>query len=488
MSLRRHMITGGMLIGLTQVAIMALSFGRNVIIARVVSVADMGIAATIGLALMIIEAASDMSVNQLIVQAKDGDDQELQASAHTFMALRGLITAMILGVAGGPLARLFHVPQAAWAFQLMAIAPLIRGFAHQDLWRYHRHMHFAPLAGAELISQTVALIAAWPLAIWARDYSVMLWVILIQVTVMTIISHVMNERTYRLGANKVYMRRIIGFGWPLLFNGILILILNYGDRAIIAAFPAFSMADVGLYMVASTVVLMPTMLVQKIAGTILLPALAKAQDDRGRFISQFKMITGGVGLIAILQTILLTIAGPSLVVLFFGDKYGPVASFFGWLAAACGVRVLRLSPTIASLAGGDTRNTLIANIARISGFGIALVAAALDGGLIWFAFAAFLGELVSFVVSFVAFAYQSSIIESTSLFIMVFLLIAIALSMGLFEAVRGPDVMWIIPFAVALLAGVIATLFATWIFVPVREEMQRFFRGLRELRSRLRAE
>ena len=356
MSLRNKMISGGVLVGVSQVANMALSFARNVIIARAISLADMGIAATIALALAIVESASEMNVNQLLVQSKNGGDPKFQATAHSFNAMRGVITALILAISGGPLARLFGVPQAAWAFQLMAIAPLIRGFAHQDVWRYHRDLRFGPLVKIELISQIVALLATWPLAARLGDYSVMLWVILIQVSVVTLLSHLFQDRLYQFGLERAYIFQIISFGWPLLINGILIIMLNYGDRVVIAAFPKYSMADVGLYMVASSVVLMPTLLICKLAGTILLPTLAKVQDDRQVFDSQFRKITAVVGVAAVLQTVLLIIAGPSLVVLCFGEKYIPVAAFFGWLAAACGIRVLRLSPTIGALALGDSTN------------------------------------------------------------------------------------------------------------------------------------
>ncbi|HEY0981533.1 oligosaccharide flippase family protein, partial [Schlesneria sp.] len=190
MSLKQRMISGGMQVGLSQLISMGLSFGRNIVIGRILSIEDMGIASTIALALQVIESASDINVNQLMIQSKDGDDPQLQANAHTYTLLRGVITAAVLLLLGGPLARLFGVPDAAWAFQLMALAPLIRGVWHQDLWRYHRAMRFGPLVRVEILSQVLALLASWPLAIWLNNYSVMLWVILIQASVVAILSHI----------------------------------------------------------------------------------------------------------------------------------------------------------------------------------------------------------------------------------------------------------------------------------------------------------
>lgn len=473
MSIKRRIISGGMVVALSQLVSMAMSFGRNVIIARVVSLEDMGIASTIALALAIVESASDMSVNQLMIQATDGDDSRLQDTAHTFLALRGIITSVILLATGGPLAALFGIPQAAWAFQLIAVAPLIRGLVHQDLWRYHRHMKFWPLAAGEIISQLVSLISAWPITLWTRNYSAMLWVLLIQVGVLFLWSHIVSERSYRTGFDRNFSQRILKYGWPLLINGILIIVLNYGDRAVIGLFPTSTMADVGLYMVATSVVLVPTNLICKLASTVLLPSLAATQENRPRFTAQFETITVGIGLAAMLQSILLIVAGPSLTVLFFGEKYIPVTSFFGWLAAAAGVRVLRLIPVVGALSVGESQNALIGNIARCTGLFVGVVAASLGGGLHWFAIAAFLGELISYFVSLLALARRTSVRSSQTSLLTVLVMLAIGISLATQSILQNLEASWLMPSIVAVGMEVVVLLVAVWMLAPLREELAR---------------
>ena len=63
----------------------------------------------------------------------------------------------------------------------------------------------------------------------------------------------------------------------------------------------------------------------------------------------------------------------------------------------------------------------------------------------------------------------------------------IFLSMGVFEVVRGPDVIWIIPVAIALVAGLIAVLLATWLIEPVRGELRRVCSGLGLVPTRFRS-
>ncbi|WP_373651792.1 MULTISPECIES: oligosaccharide flippase family protein [unclassified Schlesneria] len=482
MSLKQRMISGGMQVGLSQLISMGLSFGRNIVIGRILSIEDMGIASTIALALQVIESASDINVNQLMIQSKDGDDPQLQANAHTYTLLRGVITAAVLLLLGGPLARLFGVPDAAWAFQLMALAPLIRGVWHQDLWRYHRAMRFGPLVRVEILSQVLALLASWPLAIWLNNYSVMLWVILIQASVVAILSHIANERPYRLGLDRTNGISILKFGWPLLINGVLMMLLNYGDRFVIAAFPTYTMTDVGLYMIASSVTFMPIMLLTKLGTTIILPVLAREQDDAERFNNRFRMITRIVGFVAIAQTVLLIIAGPAAVTLCFGEKYLPVAAFFGWMAAGTGVRVLKLAPTLGALAYGDSLNTLLTTVARCTGFGIAIAAASMGADLSWLAIAGLLGEIISLVVSMLSLAYRRSVFDLTLVTWTVLLLLAIAISMGIFQMIGGAEAGWMVVPVTVVAAGVMASIAAVTFFDPnspvvikARERLTPFF-------------
>jgi len=53
---------------------------RNLVIARLISVEDYGIAATFGIVMALIEMASYLGMQQQIVQSKDGEDPRFQAS------------------------------------------------------------------------------------------------------------------------------------------------------------------------------------------------------------------------------------------------------------------------------------------------------------------------------------------------------------------------------------------------------------------------
>ena len=68
----------------------AMSFARNAIVAHWLSKGDFGIAAAILLLLQLLETLSDLGADRLIVQARDGEEPRLIATAHATLVLRGV--------------------------------------------------------------------------------------------------------------------------------------------------------------------------------------------------------------------------------------------------------------------------------------------------------------------------------------------------------------------------------------------------------------
>ena len=118
---------------------------RNLVIARLISVEDYGIAATFGIIMALIEMASYLGLQQQIVQSKDGEDPHFQAALQGFQVLRGVAAASVLFVSAGLIARFLGIPEIAWAYQVIALVPLLNAFKHFDIYRLNRAMRFGPM-------------------------------------------------------------------------------------------------------------------------------------------------------------------------------------------------------------------------------------------------------------------------------------------------------------------------------------------------------
>lgn len=379
-----------------------LLLARNLIVARLIPVADYGVAATFAVAMAVVEMMSALGLQQQIVQAKEGDDPHFQAALQGFQVLRGAISSLLLFVISNPLARFFDIPEAAWAYQVMALVPVLNALGHFDIHRLNRRMIFGPMILTGIVPALVSVLAIWPLSLWFGDWRVMLYAILTQALLTIITSHLVAERPYRLSLDAKIIRQSLKFGWPLLANGILMFLVFNGDRMIVGR--KLGMETLAIFSMGITLTLTPTLVLAKSVQNFFLPRLSHlAHGHEAEVKRQFDRLAIGTieanlmsGVLLVFWTALL---GEPLLHLLLGAKYAPLEPLLVPLAVMQALRVFKAGGAVVALARHQTSNAMVANLFRVASLPIAWWAlhsgsAVMD--LIWIGIA---GELAGFVVS-----------------------------------------------------------------------------------------
>lgn len=379
MSLRRRVFQGAMSLAAGQALGQGLSFVRNVIVARLLSPEDFGVAATFAITVSLFEMLSDLAVDKLIIQAKDGDDPQLQATAQAFQSLRGLVCGLLTAALAWPIALLFNTPEAVWAYVLLGLVPVFRGLAHLDVGRLQREMRFGPAVITQVGSQLAAVLAAWPLARWLGDWSAMLWIVLIQSAVLALLSHLVARRRYSWAWDAVQLRRLLTFGWPLLINGLLMFGVFQGDRIIVGS--NFEKADLAKYSVVFSAGFVAPTLLASMSVSLLLPLYSAVQDDRDRLVSRYAMTSQFFAFVAGLYAVLFISLGPWAISLLFGQHYGNDPTLIAWVGLLLSARLMRMPSTALAIACGDTKNGMIANIYRTAAVPVILLIVGAGAGL-----------------------------------------------------------------------------------------------------------
>lgn len=387
-----HYLKGGVFLTAGSVISSACVFVRNVIITHLISLSDYGIASTFGLAMTLLEMASNLAIDRLIVQARDGHASHLIASGHAFQVMRGAIGALVLFLTAGLAARLFGVPHVTWAFQVIALVPLIRSFSHLGTAIQQRDMRFGGSIWIDIGPQLIITLLAAPLALWLRDYRVMLVLILVQVTGSMIVSHVVAEQPYRFAWDRHHVHRMVRFGWPLLLNGVLMFAIFQGDEALIGA--SKGMENLAWYGVAFSLALAPSLLVLKVLAPFMMPLLARKQDNPAEFERRSLLTVQLCTLAGLLIGLVFVLAGPALLIAVYGRKYAAGATVIGWFGIMQGARIVKSGPAIVAMARGETTNPLIANVVRCIGLVLAVAAVALHEGAIAVAVCGMVGEIL----------------------------------------------------------------------------------------------
>ena len=384
-----------------------LLLARTLIIARLISVEDFGIAATFALSMAIVEMMSALGLQQQIVQAKDGNDPRLQAGLQGFQVLRGIAAGAVLFLLAGPIARFLNVEHVTWAYQLLALVPVLNALVHFDIYRMNRTMVYLPGILTGVVPAAVSLAIVWPLAVWFGDWRVMLWSIMTQAVLTVLISHLVAERPYRLLFDRQIIAQSFRFGWPLLANGVLLFLVFNGEKLIVGR--ELGMEPLAIFAMGITLTLTPTLVMAKSMQSFFLPQLsavhsgAPAGQDFGslaRATVQAGLLVGTVLVVAVL------LFGDPLVHLLLGPKYSGLTAVLTGLAVVQALRVFKVGSSIAALACGQTGNAVIANLLRVALLPVAWLVLHQGGGLtevIWIAIA---GEAIGFAVSLLLVRYR----------------------------------------------------------------------------------
>lgn len=382
-------------VAIAQAAAEGLGLVRNVILARALGPAEMGVVAALTLTLSLLDMISDFGPDRLLVQAEDGDREEFQATSHLLLLLRGVVTAGLLLLLSMPVGGWLARPDAAWMIATLTLVPLIRGAVHLDSKRVQRRLDFRGTMLVELSAACAATAAALVLAPRVQSAAVLVWVSLVQVVVLVGMSHFVAERPYRVGAQRDVLSRLMGFGWPLAMNGVIMFGALQGDRLVVMA--SASTADLGRYAVAFQLTMVPALLISRVASTVWLPWLSRCQGDAERFEQRVKGVADTLGVVALVFSLGILTLGNPVIRWLYGADFVVTGAVMMWLGTMQGIRILRAVPSLVALSRADSFNPLVSNLLRFAGIAAAAVAGMSGGGLSAIAACGCGGEMVALV-------------------------------------------------------------------------------------------
>ena len=371
---------------------------RNLLIARLISVEDYGIAATFAVVMAMVEVVSTFGLQQQIIQSKN-DDPDWQAALQGFQVLRAGISAAILFVFAPQIAGFLGVPEIAWAYQILAIAPLMNGIVHLDIYRLNRKMVYLPLVLSQAAPALVSFLMVWPLWLWLGDWRVMLISVVAQWCLMAGISIAVSERRYRLRLERETILGAVKFGWPLLINSMLLFAVMNGEKLIVAR--ELGMATLAIFAMGFTLTLTPTLVMAKSIQSFFLPQLSAVQDDDARFQPMARTTIEANffnGALLIFGVVLL---GAPFVEIVLGEKYTPLIPLLTWLAILQALRVFKAGGAVVSLARAKTENAMISNLFRVFSLPLSWWVAVNTGDLLLVIWIASLGEALGVITSLI---------------------------------------------------------------------------------------
>ncbi len=449
----------GMLLTVGSSGVAALRFARNILLARLISVEDYGIASTFIIVTSFFALAGDLALDRMIIQDRRGAEPRFIGVVQAVIILRAVVMSALMLLLAGPTAELFSLPGQTWVFQVLALIPLLQGIVHPDLFRHQRDSHFAPFIIADLAGVCVSLLVMIWLAVVLGDFRIMLAVLIVEQAVRALVSHLYAERPFRLAWDNGVALQAVRFGVPLVLSGLTVFAVTQGERILVAN--QFTFRDLGIFSAALTLAFTPGQLLATIQQRYFLPQLAPAalaSNGSGRRLNEALQVTLLTGAGFALGAY---VFGPQAMVLLFGERFAEGAAFIGLIALVAALRAMRSGPNVVALSDGHTWEILAASVVRLVSLPIAVAIVLNGGSILDILIVGALGEAAALVFAYALVVWRGKTVTRRTLLLLAMTL-ALCAILGA-AVVFGPQLS--MP-ALLLAAGLFVASTAIWYAAP----------------------
>ena len=389
MTIIRH----GSLLFASQVADSALTLGRNLLLARLLSVEQFGIAATFSILTMLIDVTQGAGLDRMLVQTKDTGINTTQATLQTAQLAMGIGSGLIILAISWPYSLVMGTHGMVLSYLVFAALPLIRSLQNLDMYRLQRENKFLPMIARSLSAQVVSILSIWPLHYLFGDYRTAVGSILIFHAAAFLASHLGSERPISFAADPEVLARARRFGVPILLNGIFLFLVMNGDRMVVSN--RFGPEMLGAFSAATLLAMSPTLVMSRVIQTLFLPRMSRAQDDQVRLQWLFDGAADGAIVLAVCFSVGTALLGVPMLLFLFGPKYAAAAPYLLLLVVMQSIRFVRAVPAVVAMARAETRNPLYANIVRGAFVPLALVVVMVTNNVVWLIMCGIAGEVVA---------------------------------------------------------------------------------------------
>lgn len=331
-------IRGGLWVFALSVSQEILALARLVILARLLSPNDFGLAGIAMLALATVDSVTQTGFDAALIQRKQ-DSRPYLDSAWTVGILRGLAVFALMVLVAPYAAGFFRAPEATALVRVIAVSVLARSFANIGVVYFRKELEFGRQFvwqfGGRLADFVVAVIAAFALrSVWALVLAFVAGDL-----VKLLLSYTLHPYRPRLSLDRERTGELFGFGKWLVGIGILVLLLTQIDNAVVGRLVGAT--ALGFYQLARRVANVPATEIAHVIANVTFPAYSKLQDRIAKLREAYLMVLETTALAALPLAGGLLLLAPEITLGFFGEK---------WLPAVGAIRILAVWGVLGALA------------------------------------------------------------------------------------------------------------------------------------------
>jgi PST family polysaccharide transporter len=330
-----RVLRGALFLAGARLIVRLLSLVNLIILARLLSPSDFGVASLAITAIGFLEAFTDIKIGNALI-AFDKIEQKHLDTAFTINLVRGMLIAVLLFFVSASIARFMDAPALAPVLQVLSVTLILDGLRNPAFILYERNVDYS----LEFRRQTGAMVAGVATGITAALYFQSYWAIIIATLAERVLQLVL---TYwgvpqRPAIGLAHWRTFLTFNGWLSLQGLFAQLTAMSSRVLIGKF--LDPSAVGVYTVARQLAGLPTQELMAPLRRVLFPAFSTIKDDPVRLRNGYR--TGQTTILGLALPISLGLAyyAEEVVLMLLGER---------WLGAALPLRLLAPALALATL-------------------------------------------------------------------------------------------------------------------------------------------
>jgi O-antigen/teichoic acid export membrane protein len=346
----------------SNVIIVGTAFLRGIVLAHLLSTDQFGLSVIIITILMALDMFADAGIDKFIIQNRYGARADVMRTAHAFKVAGSWVVGSLIIAFAYPLSILFHATKLYVPIMASAGIVILRGFVSLNYKTQQKKGLFIQEVTIDVARCSVEAIAIFLLAIYLRNYWVVIIAGYLNASVQLIVSHFIKGPKYNFLPRLRLVKVISNFSAPIYLNALILFSALQGDRLVIAAL--FTKRQLALYTVACAISQGLMVVLNRAMTTLLLPHMSRRERTAA---DQKKAVSNAGKLVIIGSTaflLLMASLDPTVTTLVYGKKYVNLAII---IYASSIVQMLQIESawiTTVLIASGRTKSFPIITLMR----------------------------------------------------------------------------------------------------------------------------
>lgn len=320
----------GIVTGAAQVVKVAVQLASMIVLARWLDPSDFGLIASVSPLVAFIALFQDLGFQQAVIQKQDITAEQLNRVFWVTVAA-GAACALTVLAASPAVAWFYGEPKLFWISAASAIPLLMGSLSALPLSLLARRMRFGCLAANDIAAAIAGFAAAAGAAYAGFGY----WSLVIGSTVPALASLAMGwmSARWRPGRPDFRLERgVKSFGANLTGFNVVNFFARNADNVMIGK--VFGAIELGYYDRAYKLFLAPLTTINAPLSRIMLPILARVQEDKTRLREIYLKVAWTLAAVTIPGVATVATRSEEIVGLLFGHRWMQVAPILAWLALA----------------------------------------------------------------------------------------------------------------------------------------------------------